>query len=470
MLYNLRVQKNVSLVSLGCSKNLVDSEVMLGLLQGAGYSITTDVADADAIIVNTCGFLGAAVEESLQTLSEMAQHKNGRCKAVVATGCLPQRDAQLIKMRVPQVDAILGTTDFPQIVSTLDGLVAPNRVLDIRQSSFVNRQSDGLIQLSVTPTAQHAYVYDHVTPRVRATPPWTAYIKIAEGCDHSCSFCIIPSLRGPFRSRPMESIVQEARNLAAGGVREIVLVAQDSTRYGMDLYQKWSLGALIKELSKIEELKWIRTLYAYPSQVNDEFIEALCLAPRVARYLDIPLQHASKTVLARMRRGGHSESYGRLLDRFRVLNPNISIRTSFIVGFPGETEEQFAELCDFVRAQKFDRIGVFKYSDEDTALSFGLDGRVPQETKDERYHVLQTLQQKISLRKNREYIGQTLDVLLENEEPGGIVGRSFRDAPDIDGNVFVKMSPRERKTHPPGNFVPVRIGGASEYDLSGKLA
>ncbi len=443
---------------------------MLGLLQGAGYSITTDVADADAIIVNTCGFLGAAVEESLQTLSEMAQHKNGRCKAVVATGCLPQRDAQLIKMRVPQVDAILGTTDFPQIVSTLDGLVAPNRVLDIRQSSFVNRQSDGLIQLSVTPTAQHAYVYDHVTPRVRATPPWTAYIKIAEGCDHSCSFCIIPSLRGPFRSRPMESIVQEARNLAAGGVREIVLVAQDSTRYGMDLYQKWSLGALIKELSKIEELKWIRTLYAYPSQVNDEFIEALCLAPRVARYLDIPLQHASKTVLARMRRGGHSESYGRLLDRFRVLNPNISIRTSFIVGFPGETEEQFAELCDFVRAQKFDRIGVFKYSDEDTALSFGLDGRVPQETKDERYHVLQTLQQKISLRKNREYIGQTLDVLLENEEPGGIVGRSFRDAPDIDGNVFVKMSPRERKTHPPGNFVPVRIGGASEYDLSGKLA
>ena len=445
---------------------------MLGLLQGAGYSLTTDVADADAIIVNTCGFLGAAVEESLQTLNDMAQHKNGRCKAVVATGCLPQRDAQLIKMRVPQVDAILGTTDFPQIVSTLDNLVEPNRVLDtpLNSSTTLRMPQNGLIQLSVTPTKQHAYVYDHVTPRVRATPPWTAYIKIAEGCDHSCSFCIIPSLRGPFRSRPMESIVQEARNLAASGVKEIVLVAQDSTRYGMDLYNKWSLGTLIKELSKIEELKWIRTLYAYPSQVNDEFIEALCLAPRVARYLDIPLQHASKTVLARMRRGGHSESYARLLDRFRVLNPELSIRTSFIVGFPGETEEQFQELCDFVKSQKFDRIGVFKYSDEDTALSFGLDGRVSQETKDERYHILQTLQQKISLKKNRDYIGKTLDVLLESEEPGGTAGRSFRDAPDIDGNVFVKMSPRERKQNPPGSFVQVRISGASEYDLSGKLA
>ncbi len=447
---------------------------MLGLLQGAGYSITTDVADADAIIVNTCGFLGAAVEESLQTLSDVAQHKEngGRCKAVVATGCLPQRDAQLIKMRVPQVDAILGTTDFPQIVSTLDNIIAPNRVLDAPLSGSITLRmpQNGLIQLSVTPTKQHAYVYDHVTPRVRATPPWTAYIKIAEGCDHSCSFCIIPSLRGPFRSRPMESIIKEARQLAATGVKEIVLVAQDSTRYGMDLYQKWSLGALIKELSKIEDLKWVRTLYAYPSQVNDEFIEAVCTSPRVARYLDIPLQHANKTVLARMRRGGHSESYARLLDRFRLLNPELSIRTSFIVGFPGETEEQFQELCDFVKSQKFDRIGVFKYSDEDTALSFGLDGRVLQEVKDERYHILQTLQQKISLRKNRDYIGKTLDVLLESEEPGGIVGRSFRDAPDIDGNVFVKMSPRERKANPPGSFVQVRISGASEYDLSGKLA
>ena len=447
---------------------------MLGLLQGAGYSITTDVAQADAIIVNTCGFLGAAVEESLQTLSDVAQHKEngGRCKAVVATGCLPQRDAQLIKMRVPQVDAILGTSDFPQIVSTLDNIIEPNRVLDVglSGSTTLRMPQNGLIQLSVTPTKQHAYVYDHVTPRVRATPPWTAYIKIAEGCDHSCSFCIIPSLRGPFRSRPMESIIAEARNLAQNGVKEIVLVAQDSTRYGMDLYQKWSLGALIKELSKIEELKWVRTLYAYPSQVNDEFIEAVCLAPRVARYLDIPLQHASKTVLARMRRGGHAESYARLLDRFRVLDPELSIRTSFIVGFPGETEEQFQELCDFVKSQRFDRIGVFKYSDEDTALSYGLDGRVPQEVKDERYHILQTLQQKISLRKNRDYIGKTLDVLLESEEPGGIVGRSFRDAPDIDGNVFVKMSPRERKANPPGSFVQVRISGASEYDLSGKLA
>jgi ribosomal protein S12 methylthiotransferase len=462
------VQKTVSLVSLGCSKNLVDSEVMLGLLQGAGYHITTDAADADAIIVNTCGFLGAAVEESLGALSDVAQYKiDGRCKAVIAAGCLPQRDAQLIKMRVPEVDAILGTTDFPQIVSTIDGIIEPQKSTS---TPLGLASSNGLIQLAVTPTKQHTYVYDHVTPRVRATPPWTAYLKIAEGCDHTCSFCIIPQLRGPFRSRPIESIVTEARQLAASGAKEVVLVAQDSTRYGIDLYNKWSLGALLNELSQIEELTWIRVLYAYPSQVNDEFIEALTTAPRVARYLDIPLQHASKQVLARMRRGGHAESYARLLDRFRVLNPEISIRTSFIVGFPGETEEQFKELCDFVREQKFDRIGVFKYSDEDTALSFGLDGRVSQEEKDERYHILQTLQQKISLKKNRDYIGKTLDVLLENEEPGAMIGRSYRDAPDIDGNVLVKMSPRERKQNPPGTFVRARITGASEYDLSGKLA
>ena len=442
---------------------------MLGLLQGAGYRVTTDASEADAIIVNTCGFLGAAVEESLTALSDVARYKtSGRCRAVVAAGCLPQRDAQLIKMRVPQVDAILGTTDFPQIVSAIDRIIDPQPSSSPHMSTHAG--GNGLIQLSVTPRAAHTYVYDHLTPRVRATPPWTAYLKIAEGCDHSCSFCIIPQLRGPFRSRPIESIVREAEQLAQSGAREIVLVAQDSTRYGFDLYNKWSLGPLLQELSKIEALSWIRVLYAYPSQVNDEFIQALCLAPRVARYLDIPLQHASRDVLARMRRGGHAQSYARLLDRFRALNPELSIRTSFIVGFPGETDSQFKELCDFVKAQRFDRIGVFKYSDEDTALSFGLDGRVSPEVKDERYHVLQSLQQKISLQKNREYIGKTLDVLLESAEPGAMTGRSQRDAPDIDGNVLVKMTPRERKSNPPGTMARVRISGASEYDLSGKLA
>jgi ribosomal protein S12 methylthiotransferase len=454
--------KSVGLVSLGCSKNLVDSEVMLGLLQGAGYAITNDVEDADAVIVNTCGFLGAAVEESLSTLADVATLKTtGKCRAVVATGCLPQRDAQLIKMRVPEVDAILGSSDFPQIVSTLDGVFNP--IAD-RQP-----QASGLIQLSVTPREKHTFVYDHSTPRLRATPPWTAYLKIAEGCDHTCSFCIIPSLRGPFRSRPMESIVAEAKQLAASGAKEIVLVAQDSTRYGLDLYQKWALGELLQELSKIEELSWIRVLYAYPSQVDDSFIDAITSAPRVARYLDIPLQHASREVLARMRRGGHAESYGRLLDRFREKCPEISIRTSFIVGFPGETDAHFRELCDFVKSQKFDRIGVFKYSDEDSSLSFGLDAKVPQDVIEARYHELQTLQQKISLKKNREYIGRTLEVLLESEEAGGMVGRSYRDAPDIDGNVFVKMTPRERRSTPPGSLVKVKISGASEYDLSGKL-
>lgn len=458
--------RSVGLISLGCSKNLVDSEVMLGLLQGAGYRITADADEADALIVNTCGFLGAAVEESLETLGEMAARKrDGKCKVVVATGCLPQRDAQLIKMRVPEVDAILGTTDFPQIVATLAQAFGD----ETGGSTAPVAPTSKLITLSVTPTPRHTFVYDHTTPRLRATPPWTAYLKIAEGCDHTCSFCIIPQLRGPFRSRSIESIVAEATRLAEGGAREVVLVAQDSTRYGLDLYKKWSLGPLLQELSKIEKLDWIRVLYAYPSQVDDAFIEAISTAPRVARYLDIPLQHASREVLARMRRGGHGESYGRLLDRFRALCPDITIRTSFIVGFPGETEAQFDELCGFVKSQQFDRIGVFKYSDEDTALSRGLDAKVPSEVIEQRYHTLQALQQKISLRKNRSFIGKTLDVLLENEEPGGIVGRSQRDAPGIDGNVLVKMTPRQRREHRPGALVPVKITGASEYDLSGKL-
>ena len=459
-------QKSVGLISLGCSKNLVDSEVMLGLLQGAGYKITAEIDDADAIIVNTCGFLGAAVEESLQTLSEVASRKKtGKCRAVVATGCLPQRDAQLIKMRVPEVDAILGSADFGAIVEVVDGALKP------KPRGFVAPMGgNGLIQLAVTPTKAHTYVYDHNTPRLRATPPWTAYLKIAEGCDHTCSFCIIPQLRGPFRSRPIESIAQEARQLAASGAKEIVLVAQDSTRYGFDLYGKMSLGALLQELSKIEELKWIRVLYAYPSQVNDEFIEALCTAPRVARYLDIPLQHAAREVLARMRRGGNSESYAKLLDEFRVLAPEIGIRTSFIVGFPGERDEHFKELCDFVKAQKFDRIGVFKFSDEDSALSYGLDAKVEAEVIEGRYHALNLLQQKVSLQKNRGFIGKTIDVLLESEEPNGMVGRGERDAPDVDGNVFVKMTPRERRHHQVGEFVRVRVSGCTEYDLSGKLA
>jgi ribosomal protein S12 methylthiotransferase len=447
------------LISLGCAKNLVDSEVMLGLLQGAGYSVTTDMADADAIIVNTCGFLGAAVEESLQTLEEVAALKrDGKCKAVVAAGCLPQRDSDLIKMRVPAVDAIVGTNDFPRIVETL-------------KSTFNGGASAnaGLIQLSMTPREQHTYVYDHTTPRLRSTAPWTAYIKIAEGCDHTCSFCVIPQLRGPFRSRPIESIVTEARQLAKSGAREVVLVAQDSTRYGLDIYHKWALGDLLQQLSAIEELHWVRVLYAYPSQVNDEFIDALTMAPRVARYLDIPLQHANREMLARMRRGGHAGSYGKLLDRFRDKCPEISIRTSFIVGFPGETQEHFDELLNFINDQEFDRIGVFKYSDENTALSFGLDGKVDQEIIEERYHILQQAQQKISLRKNRAWIGKNLDVLLEAEENGGMVGRSYRDAPDIDGNVMVKMNSRQSRQYFPGVIAPVKITGATSYDLSGKL-
>lgn len=451
------MNESVCLISLGCAKNLVDSEVMLGLLRGAGYQLTTDRSVADAIIVNTCGFLGAAVDESLAELQAAAKWKSaGQCRALVATGCLSQRDAGLVRTSVPGVDQVLGTVDFPRIVEELGLLLHPEQ-----------RASAAAPMALVTPTREHSWVYNEATPRVRATPPWTAYLKISEGCDHKCSFCIIPQLRGLHRSRPPASIVAEARNLAAEGVREVVLIAQDTTRYGRDLTPASSLSALLHQLSAIESLEWIRVLYAYPSQVDEEFVTTLTTAPRVARYLDIPLQHADGEVLARMRRGGNVEQYRRLLGSFREKCPEISIRTSFIVGFPGETEAQFETLCDFVSREQFDRIGVFRYSDESSALSHGLDGKLPQPVIEERYHRLQVLQQQISHAKNQRLQGTRMKVVLESAVKGGFQGRTERDAPEIDGGFHLRVPRARRQAYQPGDFLTARITGGDHYDLTG---
>ncbi len=473
------VKAKCGLISLGCAKNLVDSEVMLGLLRERGYEITNDETEADVLIVNTCAFLGVAVQESLDALREVtALKEQGNCKAVIATGCLPSRDVSLIQKNIPGVDAFLGSADFPKIVETVSEVLkrratsyqlpvtsrstpqnSEPRTQSPTWSSFVDFQP--LVRVEDT-----TYVYDERTPRLRATPWWYAYVKIAEGCDHRCTFCIIPQLRGSFRSRPMESIVVEARALAKQNVKEIILIAQDSTRYGFDLYGTSRLAELLRELGQIEEQPWVRVLYAYPTQVTQELIDVMAATPNVCHYIDIPLQHSHPDVLHGMGRGGTSESYRRLIERFREAMPDITLRTTLIVGFPGEEERHFEHLLEFVKDVRFDRIGVFKYSPEDTARSAQSPHQVPEEVKEERYHRLQQTQQRISLEQNRRWIGRVLPVLIEqNGDPRRAVGRSHRDAPEIDGSVIVKG-----KHLRPGTVVRAKITKAYKYDIEGKVS
>lgn len=462
----------VGLISLGCAKNLVDSEVMLGLLRERGYDITHDETQADVLIVNTCAFLGASVQESLDALREVtALKQQGNCKAVIATGCLPSRDVNLIHHHVVGVDALLGAADFPKIVETVDAVLQRQRMGDkgLGMRDKTANHPSSLIHIEDT-----TYVYDERTPRLRATPWWYAYVKIAEGCDHRCTFCIIPQLRGGFRSRPMESIVAEARALAKQGVKEIVLIAQDSTRYGVDLYGTSRLAELLRELGRIEEQPWVRVLYAYPTQVTQELIDAMAATPNVCHYIDIPLQHSHPDVLRAMWRGGTPESYRRLIERFRAAMPDVTLRTTLIVGFPGEEERHFEHLLEFVKDVRFDRLGVFKYSPEDQARSAQYPHQVPEEVKEERYHRLQQTQQRISWEQNRQWIGRTLPVLIEQNGTSPnpslrrrgdrevAIGRSPRDAPEIDGSVIVKG------THlPPGTVIQARITKAYAYDLEG---
>src|SRR6202007_1206344 len=363
----------VGFISLGCPKNLVDSEVMMGILAREGYELTPRADEADILVVNTCSFIEPAQKESVDAILEMAEHKKfGGAKLLIWAGCLVERYRDKILEQVPEVDAVVGTGEVERILEAVEG------------------------ELRVLPAQPPSFLYHDLTPRVITTPKHQAYIKIAEGCDHPCSFCIIPQLRGAFRSRRFESVVREAENLAAAGAREITLIGQDTTSYGEDLGLREGLAQLLERLAGVEELLWVRFLYAYPNRVTQRLLDSLAAHPRLAKYMDMPLQHASRNVLARMKRGSHGDAFLKLLERIRATIPGVSLRTSFIVGFPGETEADFEELCDFVRAANIDWMGVFEYSDVDNAGSYALDEKVDAETISDRRNRLMAIQKKIS--------------------------------------------------------------------------
>ncbi|NLJ33121.1 MAG: 30S ribosomal protein S12 methylthiotransferase RimO [Firmicutes bacterium] len=434
----------VGLVSLGCNKNLVDSEIMLGLIEGAGYTLVSNPEEAEAIIVNTCGFIESAKREAIETIIAMGQYKDmGRCRSLLVTGCLVQRYANELLRELPEIDGLLGTGDFPNIVPALEETLAGKRC------SF---------------TGPPKAIFPGRWPRFLSTIGPSTYLKIAEGCSNCCSYCVIPQLRGPLTSRPLEEIVQEAEALAALGNKELVLVAQDTTRYGEDLYGKQALPDLLQRLAALDGVSWLRLLYCYPSRISPELIQVMKEEPKVLKYLDMPLQHVSKNILEKMGRDHSKEGIWALINNLREEIPAITIRTTFIVGFPGESTKDFSELLDFIAEVRFDRAGFFTYSREEGTPAATLPGQLSPKEKKTRYAEAMKLQQAISREKNWEWLGREMDVLVEKEtpEPGYLVGRSYRDAPEIDGLVYVQAPETTL-----GNIIKVRITGASEYDLKG---
>ncbi len=474
-----RPQK-VGFVSLGCPKNLVDSEVMMGLLAQAGAELSSRVEDADVIVVNTCSFIESAQQESVDTILEMAEHKiSGRAKKLIVAGCLVERYRNEIRRRIPEVDAVVGTGELQNILAAAGVAVAPPKnnspfvVLSSRaegdaraaQGRFSRDQWDGAV------VDLPNYLYDDETPRILATPKSTAYIKIAEGCDHPCTFCIIPQLRGQFRSRRFESVIAEAERLAKTGVREITLIGQDTTCYGEDFGLKDGLALLLEKLAKIEELRWIRFLYAYPNKITGKLLETIGAHEKICSYMDVPLQHASPTVLKRMKRGGGAEVFLRSITKMRRAIPGLTLRTSFIVGFPGETEKEFEELCAFVGEAQFDWMGTFAYSDQDGADAYSLESKVPLGEIERRRKHLMAIQQKISKKKKKTLVGREFDLLLEgmSEETELLMeGRTVMHAPEIDGKVFVNDFPADIAPQP-GEFYRCQITEAHDYDLVAKI-
>jgi ribosomal protein S12 methylthiotransferase len=437
----------IGVVSLGCPKNLVDSEVMMGLIKERKWEITNDPSQADIIIVNTCGFIESAKTESINTILQMAEYKkNDNRRKLIMTGCLGQRYARELFESLPEVDAIIGTECYDQIGNVIDRVEKGER-----------------FTLLMPPKKYH-----QPAKRVLTTPVYTAYVKIAEGCNNRCSYCAIPKIRGPYRSRPYEEIVQEVKELARKGTKEIILVAQDTTQYGIDLYHKFRLAELLRDLNKIEGLKWIRILYCYPDSFTDELIEAIAECEKVCHYVDLPLQHASNSLLKTMHRRDTREQVEALLDKLRKRIPDICLRTTFIVGFPGETEEQFGELLDFVEKQRFQCAGVFTYSQEDGTEAGAMTNQIDEETKQDRYHRLMSLQARISEEIQQEREGKVLDVLVEGhdeEDPSLAVGRSYAEAPDIDGRIFIEAA----KDLVPGSFVKVQIQQGFTYEAVAQL-
>ncbi|WP_295915765.1 30S ribosomal protein S12 methylthiotransferase RimO [Anaerovibrio lipolyticus] len=435
-------------VSLGCSKNLVDTEVMLGLIREREIELVNDPSDADILIVNTCAFIQSAKEESINTILNMAEYKQpekGHCKSLIIAGCLGQRYGQELLDELPEADGIIGTEAWGRVNEVIDETLKGNRVV---------------IKGDET-------IYDASVPRIPTTPKHTAYVKIAEGCNNRCAFCAIPLIRGKYRSRKLEDIVAEVRNLADKGVREIVLIAQDTTNYGHDIYGEPRLAQLLRELCKVEGIKWIRTLYNYPRFLNDELIEVMATEEKIVKYVDIPLQHASNEVLRRMRRPDTKEQITALLKKLRERVPGVVIRSTFIVGFPGETEEQFRELKDFIQEQRFDHAGFFTYSKEEDTPAANMDGQVDDDVMQDRYHEIKAVQSLISQEINESLVNQVLEVIVEGHtEDGTSYGRSYRQADDVDDLVYIE----DDTTSKVGDMVKVRILQGFTEDLVGELA
>ena len=448
-------KKKVGMVSLGCPRNLIDSEVMMGMLARQGYELAANSAAADVLVVNTCGFIDSARQESVDTILEMAQLKQtGKLKRLIVAGCLVERYREELEREIPDIDACIGVNQLKEIESAVE----PNghRVLPV--------YSEGA-------AAPELFLYDETTPRLRATAPYTSYVKIAEGCDHTCAFCIIPRLRGVFRSRSPESILREVEMLAAQGVKEVVLISQDTTTYGTDLALKDGLARLVDSIAAVPGVEWVRFLYCYPTAITDELLDVMASRSNVCKYFDIPLQHASRRILQRMRRGGNREAYERMIERIRERVPGVAVRTTFIVGFPGERDEDFEELLNFVRAVEFDRVGVFTYSDEENSAAFELDEKVDHASATKRERRLMKEQARISRRKNRRLVGSRVRVLLEGKSKESdllLEGRMESQAPEIDGCVLINDVPDGARPRP-GDFVTVEITEAHEYDLIGRV-
>ncbi len=476
---NDRPQK-VGFISLGCPKNLVDSEVMMGMLARAGAELTRRAEDADVIVVNTCSFIDSAQQESVNTILEMAGHKtSGKAKKLVVAGCLVERYRDQIRKDIPEVDAVVGTGELLQILSATGITPAssttnsPLVVLNSRpegdaraaQGRFSRESWDGAI--GDLPN----YLYDEDTPRILATPQHMAYIKIAEGCDHPCTFCIIPQLRGQFRSRRFESVIAEAERLAQSGVREVTLIGQDTTCYGEDFGLKDGLALLLEKLAHIEDLHWVRFLYAYPNKITGKLLETIASHEKICSYMDVPLQHASAAVLKRMKRGGGAEVFLKSIHKMRRVIPDLTLRTSFIVGFPGETEKEFEELCEFVREAQFDWMGAFSYSDQEGAGAYGLEKKLSAAEIERRRKHLMSIQRQISKKKKKALIGREFDLLLEGESEETellLEGRTAMHAPEIDGKVFVNDFPEETRPEP-GQFYRCEVTEAHDYDLVARI-
>lgn len=438
---------HILFISLGCDKNLVDSEVMLGLINQKGYIITNDENEADIIVVNTCCFINDAKEESINTILEMAElKKTANLKALIVTGCLAQRYKKEIQDEIPEVDAVVGTSSYENIVKVIE-------------EALEGKTSESFEDINVTPNVE--------SKRVLTTGGYYSYLKIAEGCDKCCTYCIIPKLRGKFRSVPMERLISEAKSLAEQGVKELMLVAQETTLYGVDLYGEKSLHKLLKELCKIEGIEWIRILYCYPEEITDDLIQVMKEEEKICNYLDMPIQHASDNVLKRMARRTNRQELIDIVTKLRKEIPDIALRTTLITGFPGETREDHEQLLEFVDQMEFDRLGVFTYSPEEDTPAANMDNQIEEEVKEERKDELMTLQQEIAFEHAEKMVGRTLKVMIEGRLPEDnvYIGRTYMDAPNIDGYIFVNADHEFMS----GDFVTVKVTGANDYDLTAEI-